>query len=292
MNDFLLKINKCAKNYYRKIIQFSIAILYNINFVGFRDHKIYTGPIKNICVPGLNCYSCPGAIAACPIGSIQSVIAGKKYGVGFLQSIFLRFPIYVLGFVILFGVIFGRVVCSFLCPFGLIQELLYKIKTPKIKKNFLTRKLTIIKYFILIVFVFILPIIINAPAFCKYICPEGTLEAGIFHVAFNESLRETIGVLFNLKLTILIIVVVFAILHYRVFCKYVCPLGAIYSLFNNIAIFRITVDKNLCINCNACINSCLMDVKKVGDRECIECGECIKVCPASAIDRIKIIRKS
>ena len=283
---FLYKINSCIKNYYRKIIQFSIAILYNINFVGFRDHTIYKGPIKNICVPGLNCYSCPGAIGACPIGSIQSVIAGKKYGVGFFQSIFLRFPIYVLGFIILFGVLFGRVVCSFLCPFGLIQELLYKIRTKKIKKNFLTQKLTLLKYIILIVFVFILPIILSAPAFCKYICPMGTFEAGIFHVIFNENLREIVGLLFSLKLAILIIVIILAIVHYRVFCKFLCPLGAIYSFFNRVAIFRLEVDKSVCTNCDICINSCLMDVKRIGDRECIECGECIKKCPTSAINRV------
>ena len=132
----------------RRIIQFASAILYNINFVGFKDAKIYTGKIKSICVPGLNCYSCPGAIAACPLGSFQSFIMQKRG----INGIFSRIPFYVLGLLILFGVIFGRIVCGFLCPFGLFQELIYKIRVPKIKKNKITRQLTILKYIILVTF--------------------------------------------------------------------------------------------------------------------------------------------
>lgn len=272
----------------RRIIQVAIAILYNINFIGFKNASIYKGTIKNVCVPGLNCYSCPGAIAACPIGSIQSIIAGKRYGLGFFENLLLRFPIYVLGFIILFGAIFGRAVCSFLCPFGLFQELLYKIKTKKVKKGIFTRKFSIIKYFILIIFVIILPFILNAPTFCKYICPMGTLSAGLFHVGVNVELREIIGILFNLKLTILIIVMILSIFIFRFFCRFLCPLGAIYSFFNRYAIFRLSVDKNLCTSCNRCINNCLMDVKKIGDRECIECGECIKNCNMKAIKRYSL----
>ena len=83
--------------------------------------RIWQGPSKQVCVPGLNCYSCPGALGACPIGSLQSFMSGAV----------LRFPFYVLGLMILFGLILGRRICGWLCPFGLVQELLYKIPTPK-----------------------------------------------------------------------------------------------------------------------------------------------------------------
>ena len=105
----------------RKITQLATSILYNCNFLGFKNSSIYTGNIKKICVPGLNCYSCPGAIASCPIGSFQSFIMQKR-GVG---GIIARIPFYVIGFLILFGVIFGRAVCGFLCPFGFLQEIIY-----------------------------------------------------------------------------------------------------------------------------------------------------------------------
>ena len=266
--------------YKRKIIQVATAILYNANFLGFKTASIYKGPLKNICTPGLNCYSCPGAILSCPVGSLQNFIMHKR-------NIFYMLPIYILGLLILFGVVFGRVVCGFLCPFGLIQEIIYMIKTPKVKKNELTRKLTVIKYIILLAFVIIIPIIMHYPAFCKFICPAGTLEAGIIHVLMNDRLKSAIGFLFNWKLLLAIAIILLSIFVFRFFCRFICPLGAIYSFFNKTAILGLKIDKDKCTKCNACTITCLMDVKEVGDRECIECGECINKCHVKAIYRIK-----
>lgn len=268
----------------RKILQFSSAILYNLNFIGFKDATIYTGALKKMCVPGLNCYSCPGAIMSCPIGAFQNHLMSIRG----LNGIIIRFPYYVLGLILFFGVIFGRVVCGFLCPFGLFQELLYKIKSVKVKKNHTTKKITKIKYFILIIFVILLPIILKYPSFCKFICPAGTLEAGIVHTIFNKRLREIIGFLFMWKFLILFVVVALSIFVYRPFCRFICPLGAIYGFFNKVSIFGLKIDLEKCTHCNACINYCLMDVKMVGDMECIECGECMKVCKEGAIKRYKV----
>ena len=236
-------------------------------------------------MPGLNCYSCPGAIASCPIGSLQKAYKGKWHRGTIVDKI----PFYVVGLVVLFAVIFGRVICGFLCPFGLLQEIIYKIKVPKIQKNELTRKLTNIKYIILVLFIIILPILTTMPSFCKYICPVGTLEAGLFFVAVNEQMREIIGFLFMWKVIALIIILLASIFMYRFFCRFICPLGAFYSLFNKISLFGYKIDINKCTHCNACINNCLMDVKRVGDRECIECGECMKKCKEKAIYRFKKI---
>lgn len=275
----IVKIDK------RKIIQLASAILYNSNFSGFKNAKIYQGSIKNLCVPGLNCYSCPGAIASCPLGSFQNYIVNRKG----LSGLINRFPFYILGLIILFGVVFGRVVCGFLCPFGFIQELIYKIKSPKIKKNNLTRKFTITKYIILFLFAILFPIILGNPSFCKFICPAGTIEAGVILVSFNKSLQNSIGFLFNWKVFVASIIIIMSLFMYRFFCRFICPLGAIYSFFNRTAIFRIKINEKTCTHCNACINTCLMDVKKVGDRECIECGECIKKCPENALYRFSKI---
>ena len=265
----------------RKIIQLTIAVLYNLNFAGFKNASIYNGNIQKVCVPGLNCYSCPGAIAACPLGSLQNFIMQKKGSLAVIE----RLPFYILGLIILFGVIFGRVICGFLCPFGFIQELFYKIKTPKLKKNGITRKLTVIKYIVLVTFVILLPILLGNPSFCKYICPAGTIEAGIIHVAINEKLRSVVGFLFSWKMLVAVIIIIAATFIYRFFCRFICPLGAIYSFFNKSAVLRLKIDEEKCIHCNICTETCLMDVKKVSDRECIECGECIKKCSKNAIHR-------
>ena len=55
----------------RKIVQLYTALLYNANIKGFFSGRIYRGASKNLCVPGMNCYSCPGAIGSCPLGSLQ-----------------------------------------------------------------------------------------------------------------------------------------------------------------------------------------------------------------------------
>ena len=261
------------KKYKRQYTQLISAVLYNCNFKGFTTGRIYKGATKGACIPGLNCYSCPGAVGACPLGSLQGALLNSAY----------KLPLYVLGTLLLFGILLGRMICGFLCPFGFIQDLLYKIPVPKIKKNRFTEVLSYLKYVVLIVFVVLIPIVKLVPGFCKYICPAGTLEAGIPLVIMDSNLQSKIGWLFSWKVFVLCIILLACLFSYRSFCRFLCPLGAIYSFFNPIAFFGITVDKNKCNGCNACIRKCKMDIKKVGDHECIHCGECLSVCPAGAI---------
>lgn len=263
----------------RRIIQILTTFLYNPNIKNFFDGKIHQGTSKSVCVPGLNCYSCPGAVSGCPLGTLQNSIANPL----------LKFPFYIIGLLLLFGLFMGRVICGFLCPFGFIQELLYKVPCKKLKKNKITYCLSYLKYVILAIFVVIIPlyfILVNGeviPAFCKYICPAGTLEAGIPLVVQNSYLQGIIGNIFYWKVAILVLTLLSVIFVFRAFCRFICPLGAIYSLFNRISFFGIAVDNGKCIHCNKCVDSCLMDVKKVGDHECINCGECRKVCDKDAI---------
>lgn len=264
----------------RRLIQVYTALLYNAYIKGFAEGEIYTGVLKNACVPGLNCYSCPGAISACPLGSLQNAISASADRPAF----------YVIGIILLFGMFLGRVICGFLCPFGLIQELLHKIPVKKLKKNKITQKLTFIKYVILGIFVVIIPLFFGLrkqplPAFCKYICPAGTLEGALMLMIHpdNAGIRALTGGLFYWKLAVLIAMVVTCVFIFRAFCRFICPLGAIYSLFSKIALLGVRVDMNKCNNCGACVKTCQMDIKRVGDRECIQCGECIDVCPEKAI---------
>ncbi len=264
----------------RKIIQIVSAIVCNANFSGFINGKIYRGPLKAACVPGLNCYSCPGAIGSCPLGSLQM-------GFGELQR---GFPFYVIGILMFFGALFGRLVCGFLCPFGLIQELLHKIPFLKIKPR--SKNLRYIKYVFLAVFVIIIPVfyVITAgyaePAFCKYICPAGTLEAGIPLTLLDSKLMALTGFLYYFKIVVLILIVLLSLMILRPFCRFLCPLGAIYGLFNKISLFRYKVQKGSCTSCGTCTKACKMGIdaqNDVNSMECIRCGSCKKACPAGAI---------
>jgi polyferredoxin len=263
----------------RKIVQILSMLITNINLQGFFNGKIFKGASKKLCVPGLNCYSCPGAIGSCPLGSLQAVIGSMRY----------NFSYYIVGTLILFGTVFGRFICGWLCPFGLVQELLYKLPTKKYKTS---KFLKYFKYLVLIYFVILIPVLftnklgMGDPGFCKYICPSGTLFGAIPLLSTNIGLRSSVGLLFTWKMGVLIFIIVLSIYYFRFFCKVICPLGAIYGFFNSISFYKYDINHDQCIKCGLCKNTCKMDVipyENPNDNECIRCGECIDICPQNAI---------
>ena len=272
-----------ARNNLRHIFQSFWLLVTNSFFEGFKTGKIYSGELKQLCVPGMNCYSCPGAKGSCPIGALQAVIGSPNY----------KFSYYVVGFLFFVGALIGRGVCGYLCPFGLVQDLLHKIPFLKKIETFKGDKaLRKAKYLILLVFVILLPLFLvdiigqGAPYFCKLICPVGMLEGGIPLVWMNTSMRGAVGFLYAWKGLILLLTILLSIIIYRPFCKYICPLGAIYSLFNSVSFFRYTLDHQKCIHCGRCKAVCEMQcdpVQNCNDLECIRCGKCKNACPVDAI---------
>ncbi len=263
----------------RKLVQLYLALLFNANLKGFVSGRIYSQDGKVWCAPGINCYSCPGAVGACPLGSLQGSFSADR------STIY-----YVGGILLLYAILFGRMICGWACPFGLIEELLYKIKSPKLRKSPVTRILSFFKYAVLVLFVLIVPIAYGLrefplPAFCKYICPIGTIEGGLGLLSnkFNESKLALLGPLFTWKFMLMVSIVVGSIFIFRLFCRFICPLGAFYGLFNRFSVFGVKVEESKCTHCNLCISHCKVDIRHVGDQECINCGECIDVCPTKAI---------
>ena len=279
--DKKLKSNKNFLVRFRGWIQATATLLTNPHIPNLFKGKLYQGKAKTICVPGLNCYSCPAATGACPIGAFQAVVGSSKF----------KFTYYITGFFILLGVLLGRFICGFLCPFGWFQDLLHKIPSKKLSTAKL-KPLRYLKYVILVVFVILLPAFVTNslgmgdPFFCKYICPQGVLEGAIPLALANSGIRAALGHLFTFKFTILALFIILSILFYRPFCKWICPLGAIYSLFNKVSFLKIQVDHEKCVGCQKCSRVCKMDVNVVdtpNHPECIRCGECMKACPTDAI---------
>ena len=257
----------------RRIIQVAALIITNPFITNIFSGRLYRGEFKQICAPGLNCYSCPAAVLSCPIGAIQTIGGSMDF----------KFSFYVTGFLLLIGLILGRAVCGFLCPFGLFQELLYKIPSSKVN---LWRPLIYVKYFILIIFVIALPLITIKPAFCEYICPAGTFEAALPMLITHGEFRDAIGNLFALKISVMMIIFVACIKINRLFCKILCPLGAIYGLLNKFSFYRLQINQSQCIKCGRCQNICPMainPVKNPDSMECIRCEKCAVVCPKNII---------
>lgn len=266
----------------RLFFQIIYTIITNGYVYGFFNGKIYKGKLKYVCVPGLNCYSCPGAYASCPLGALQNALNKKQ----------LEIPFAVLGFFFVFGSLFGRFVCGWMCPFGLLQDLLHKIPLFRKKRRLPHHRILMYgKYLVLFGFVIIASSFLFAgfakiPAFCKYICPSGTFMGAIPLLSVNEHLKGGLGSLFFWKLGVLIAFLLLSIKVYRPFCQYLCPLGAIYGWFNRFSLVQIHWEKEGCTACMACTGACPIGLRPEEisvSPECIKCGKCVAACPEACL---------
>lgn len=270
----------------RLMFQIAYTILTNGYAYGFLNGKIYKGSLKYACVPGLNCYSCPGAVASCPLGALQNALAQRSVEV----------PFAVLGFLFMFGSVFGRFVCGWMCPFGLFQDLLHKI--PLFKKRKRLPGHSVLKYG-KYVMLFALVILgssilftgfVKVPAFCKFVCPSGTLMGAVPLMLADANLRAQAGGLFWWKAALLVLILILSVKVYRPFCQYLCPLGAIYGWFNRFSLVQVRWGKEKCISCMNCRKACPVDLKPEEisvSTECIKCGKCVSACPTECIHFLK-----
>jgi ferredoxin-type protein NapH len=254
----------------RQLMQLASTILSN-GYVGVLGTKnISTGPLKGICVPFLNCYACPSAVFSCPIGTLQHFMTIRVI------------PYYMISFIALVGLTIGRMGCGWLCPFGFIQDLMYKIPSPKLK---IPTYFKYFKYVVLVLLVIILPYLTAETVFSK-ICPAGSLTAGIPWVLWDPINLQTgervltsgIGITFFVSLTILALFLIFFVLTKRPFCRVACPMGALLAFFNKYSMVRLEVSKD-CDGCNICQDLCPVDINVSIDGnsgECIRCLECTK----------------
>jgi len=225
----------------RGLIQSTSAVLMNGHISGFITGRIYTGKLKIICVPGMNCYSCPGAVGSCPIGALQAVVGSLKYS----------YSLYIMGFMMMIGSLSGRYICGWICPFGLFQDVLAKIPSPKWKLPKWTVYLKYVSLFMVVIgpLIIVNKIGMGTPVFCKWVCPVGTIEGGVPLTIMQPALRAQLGFLFGWKMMIAVLVIVLSIVLYRPFCKVLCPLGLILGWFNRISIIKLHVNHESCTSC-------------------------------------------
>ena len=248
---------------------------------------IYQGPLKAICHPGLNCYSCPAALLSCPVGAVQNFIASIRYTA---PGAFPHTGAMVLGYLGFIGTLVGRLPCGWLCPFGFIQDLLYKIPT---RKLFLWHPLRYTKYVVLVGTVILMPLFVidkyglGHPWFCKLICPSGTLLGALPLIALKPTLWQTLGFYFWNKMTILLLIIILAIFFSRFFCRTLCPLGAFYGLFNRTTLIKVDYIEGNCVHCKSCVKACPTGVAAYQDQgspDCIMCLKCVDSCKFRALD--------
>lgn len=263
----------------RHAVQLCAAVLYNVNVFASATHQSVNLPYDKVCVPGLNCQYCRYTIAGCPLGVTQQALSGTFSAAAWQLW----------GLLVLFGLLFGRLICGWACPMGWLQDMLGKVPFPKLRKHKITRCLSYIKYIITALFVLAIPLYTGLAAgrgitaFCAWICPGNFLEALLLPTLFQGNGDNLLIAVQQSKFFWVLALLVFMMWIYRPFCRFLCPLGAVYGAFNRISFFGIAVDEKKCIHCAACVRTCRMDIRAVGDRECISCGQCMAQCPAGAI---------
>lgn len=256
----------------RRIFQALGTLLPNAYVQGFLNASLYQGPLKGVCAPLFNCYACPSALFSCPIGTMQNfAVTGSV-------------PFFAAGSVAVVGASVGRMTCGTLCPFGFLQDLLHKVKSWKAR---LPGWASYLRYATLVVLVFLVPAITRVPWFSR-LCPMGTLGAGLPWAAMSESVRNLIGPLFLLKIGILLLFLLSAVIVKRPFCRAVCPLGAILSLFNRSSFVRLAWNPDTCTQCGDCREICPVDIqpsRDPGSPECIRCWDCTG-CPSLKVSTV------
>lgn len=233
--------------------------------------KLFISTSSTIVLPVFNC---PYNLNAAIEGSCLYITEWKDYLIGGNIFASIGKPLLIYGSTIGGILLFGKLWCGYVCPFGFIQELLYKIRAVfNIKTISFTQKhkdyFKLIKYALLAIFLIGL-------GFCE-ICPVRFVLPPLSGVAT----RLDIGIVSS------VIVLALALFSERFFCR-VCPMGAFIGLFHKITPWKLKKNCTSCTECGICYEVCPMDIKEiyterekenVTDSDCIFCNKCIDNCP-------------
>lgn len=216
-----------------------------------------------VACPVLFCHGYPYACVACPLGIIQ------------IYSASLAAPAMTIGFLMLSGLFIGRAACGWLCPFGLIQDLLAKQSSKKLRRVWWVK-------FASLALAVLASAYLGSSAFCA-VCPAGTFWATIPYVLEEPSSATQLLVIAHFAS--LALVIALSIRFMRFWCRYLCPLGSM-GAFNKVS--RLTILRGAeCTNCGACLSACPMGIEQVREigvsTDCVLCGLCVDACPLKCL---------
>jgi len=220
--------------------------------------------------------------AFCPFGAIETMWKYVTTRQTLLSTNLLNFSI--LSGTLAVSLVAGRAFCGWMCPLGAVQEGLAKLGRwlageksrirgkpgkfllPLRLPDTVDRPLRYAKYFILVLIILASAFAVYPPLY--YFCP----------VRAVFSFRLTSAFLWS----VLVIFIITSLLVERIWCKYLCPLGAALAIFNKISPIRLHADFDTCNHCGRCDVECSMGIKDVpdhlNDTECIRCLECLETC--------------
>ncbi len=225
--------------------------------------------LHTMCSPVFHCYACPLSTFACPIGILAQFSALHF------------FPLIAVGLLVVVGALFGSLVCGWACPFGFLQDLAAKVPTPKFD---LPRIAGHFRYVMLIGTVLLIPYFFGEehPLFVCRICPAGALEAAVPNMIEQAIAGKEVVWPNAAKLIILASFLIAIFFMRRPWCRLLCPLGAIFTLFNRFSAFFLRFDSEECTHCERCHKLCKFGIepeKAPNDLRCVRCLECTRCSP-------------
>jgi ferredoxin-type protein NapH len=219
--------------------------------------------MTHLIFPGLHCYACPWAVTVCPVGLVQNLV------------VFGTVPFFWFGAIVAYGLLAGRGFCGWFCPFGTLNDVL-SFRRVKIHRTFSYGK------YVVLVGTLIAAWALADTIFCK-LCPAASIEASLPYLFTGVA---EVNRPFLIHMGTLAGTLVGMVLVARFWCRYLCPMGAILSLFNRVSFLHLRWQRNLCDECGACATACPMGIephREHDDHNCIKCGECTEACALGSL---------
>ncbi|AHF06591.1 4Fe-4S binding protein [Desulfitobacterium metallireducens] len=220
----------------------------------------------------------PSIHALCPFGGLESLYQIFTAG-SFISKIFAG-TLVLFGVTVLLAILFRRSFCGLLCPFGAIQEFFAKMGQKIFRKKFVIpakvdKPLRYLKYLVLII-----TVLYAWRTAGLWMAPYDPWSA---YGHLPEGLESVWGES-AVGLILLVITLIGSLLYDRFFCKYLCPMGALYGILGKVSPFKVVRNENTCIDCGKCNRSCPMNIDiqhntEVKSAECINCQLCVLECP-------------
>ncbi len=258
-----------------KLQQFVLKLLPHRLWVQIAFLVVWLDPLAirmhTMCSPVFHCYACPLATFACPIGVIAQFSA-----LGL-------FPFVAVGLLILVASTLGSLICGWVCPFGLLQDLAARVPTPRLK---IPQWMGYGRYVMLFGAVILVPYFFGEghPLFICRICPAGFLEKAVPDMVTAAIKGNPIPWPNAIKISIISVFVIAIFITIRPWCRILCPLGVIFAFFNRISVFSMNLKEHDCTQCGRCRTLCTYGVqpdKTPNSDNCLRCLECTKCGPAA-----------
>lgn len=246
-------------NLFRRLSQISLVVL--ISIAGIRHQVEGGGPAGAATIDSY-----------CPFGGIETMYSYLKTGQFLDKTNVSNFIL--LASVVAVGIIAGSAFCSWLCPFGAVQEWLAGLGRKVFGRNInvplkILKPLRYLRYITLAVIL--------------YFTVQGSVMVfetyDPFKVLFHFKFETTSAYI------ILAATIIVSLLIDRFWCKYLCPLGAVMSILGKLNLISLRRNSDKCIDCGRCTRECPMNIEvdkaaKIHGGACTKCLQCINACPA------------